>query len=219
MTTTYTQTEPNFIGTHTIQEDGSISTGVVRRFETRTRTIQDGTEEVLVGTEQVQTGTESISVGFDESGVELFEEVPIFTEQDVFENQPKYIEQSYSPWDEMVAADLAGDISVTWLDEAVYTAEQDAIAAQQATEAATKAAKMLGIAYSGVDVSLTEANQNGLAAVMSGEALAVDFGGSIFPLNFSAETATGFQTIAFATLADFKTFALSFMSARQQFFQ
>jgi len=219
MSKTYKQVELDLVQSFETNEDGQFISTNIFRNEVQGRTVQDGTEEVLVGTEQVQTGTESISVGFDESGVELFEEVPIFTEQDVFENQPKYIEQSYSPWDEMVAADLAGDISVTWLDEAVYTAEQDAIAAQQATEAATKAAKMLGIAYSGVDVSLTEANQNGLAAVMSGEALAVDFGGSIFPLNFSAETATGFQTIAFATLADFKTFALSFMSARQQFFQ
>jgi len=107
MTTTYTQTEPNFIDTHTIQEDGSISTGVVRRFETRTRTVQDGTEQV--------------SIGLDEEGVEQFE------------TQPKFIEESYSPWDELVLldSDPESDISVTWLDEVAYQTEQDAIAAQQ----------------------------------------------------------------------------------------
>ena len=148
----FTQTEPDLV--RWIYQDGdTYHNGVIEKLETRTRTVQDGTEEVLVGTEQVQTGTETVvigteqieigteevSVGFDAEGVETFdtqpiyadqditEEVPIFTEQDVFETQPKYITESYSPWDEMVAADLAGDISVTWLDEAVYTAEQDAV--------------------------------------------------------------------------------------------
>lgn len=204
MTTTYIQIDLDTIQTSETHIDGSFTSGIVRKNETRSRTVQDGTEQVLVG------HTEPT---YDEEGNELTPSTPIY------ETQPKYIEQPYLPWDELVAADLAGDISVTWLDEVVYQAEQDAMAAQQATDAATKATKMLGIAYNGVNVSLTESNQNGLAAVMSGQNLAVEFGGSIFPLNFSAETATGFETITFATLVDFKAFALTFMSARQQFFQ
>lgn len=101
MTKTYKQIDLNLVQSYETTTSGQyISTNIIKN-ETNTRIVQDGTEQV--------------SIGLDEEGVERFEP------------QPKFIEESYSPWDEVFAADLAGDISVTWLDEAVYTAEQDAV--------------------------------------------------------------------------------------------
>ena len=95
-----------------------------------------------------------------------------------------------------------------------YATEQAEIAAK----AAIDAQKLAGIDYNGIPVSLTEENQNGLSSVMGGAKLAAEYGGTIFPLNFNAATATGVQTITFADLAEFELFALGFMQARQAFF-
>jgi hypothetical protein len=43
---TYIQIEPDFIQTSETHEDGSFTCGIIRRFETKTRQSQDGTEEV-----------------------------------------------------------------------------------------------------------------------------------------------------------------------------
>ena len=89
---TFIQIDPDFIQTSETHTDGSFTSGIIRRFETKTRQVQDGTEEV--------------STGFDEESVELFE------------TQPKFIDEDYSPWDE-----LDPDL-VTWLDMPALEAEQ-----------------------------------------------------------------------------------------------
>jgi hypothetical protein len=115
---TFIQIEPDFIQTSETHEDGSYTSGIIRRFETKTRQIQDGTEEIKVNTEQVQVGTEQVSIGFDEDEVEVFESQPIFEEQGVFETHPKFIDEEYSPWDELDPE------LVTWLDIPTFEAEQ-----------------------------------------------------------------------------------------------
>jgi hypothetical protein len=115
---TYVQTEPDLIQTSEIFDDGSGIKGIIIKGNTKTRQVQDGTEEVKVGTEQVQIGTEEVSIGFDEAGVELFETQPIFENQDVLETQPKFITETFSPWDE-----LDPDL-VDWLIMPDYLAEQ-----------------------------------------------------------------------------------------------
>ena len=82
-----------------------------------------------------------------------------------------------------------------------------------------KLSKALGINVQGKNVSLTEENQNGIASVMAGAKLAIEFGGTIFPLNFVAVTQEGLDTLSFSTLTDFKLFAIEFMQERQQFFK
>jgi hypothetical protein len=120
---TYLQIEPDFIQTSETHEDGSRTSGIIRRFETKTRQVQDGTEEVKIGTEQVQIGTEQVSIGFDEEDVELFETIPIFETQDVFETQTKFVDEEYSPWDELDPE------LVTWLIMSDYLAEEEDAAA------------------------------------------------------------------------------------------
>jgi len=79
--------------------------------------------------------------------------------------------------------------------------------------------KTIGAEIDGKAISLTEENQNGIAAVMQGVELAKEFGQDIFPLNFKARTANGSETYAFTKESEFKVFALKFMAARQAFFQ
>jgi hypothetical protein len=79
-------------------------------------------------------------------------------------------------------------------------------------------AKALGITIQGKNVSLSEDNQNGIAAMQAGEALANKFGASIFPLNFRATTKEGSDTILLNDIDDFEEFALTFLQARQTFF-
>lgn len=67
-------------------------------------------------------------------------------------------------------------------------------------------------------ISLTEENQNGIAAVMQGIGLAKEFGQDIFPINFKARTKDGSEYFTFSKESDFKVFALKFMAERQKFF-
>jgi hypothetical protein len=146
---TYIQIDLDNIQTSETHEDGSYTSGLVRRLETKTREVQDGTKEVKIGTEQVQigtkevkvgteqveNGTKQVSIGFDEDNVELFETVPIFEDQDVFETiptfetqdvfetRPKFIEVAFSPWDELDPE------LVTWLDVSVFEREKAEAAA------------------------------------------------------------------------------------------
>jgi len=79
-------------------------------------------------------------------------------------------------------------------------------------------AKTLGADINGYIISLNESNQNGIAAVLTGLKLAAEVDANIFPMQFNAETATGVILIPFTDLAAFKTFALTFMTERQAFF-
>jgi hypothetical protein len=98
------------------------------------------------------------------------------------------------------------------------TAEQQAFEAVAKQAAQAREAKRQGKLIAGVQISLTEDNQNGIASVMQGADLAAEAGMSIFPLNFNAMTAAGEQMVTFADMAEFKAFALEFMAARQQYF-
>jgi hypothetical protein len=185
---TYIQVDPDNIQTSETHENGSSSSGIVRRAETKTRQVQDGTEEV--------------SAGFDDDGVEIFKSNEIF------------ITQTYSPWRELLDAASLGDVVISWLDMQEWKTEQDA----KQTAQAQRVEKAKGILYQSEQISLSEANQNGIAAIVAGEALAVEFETTVFPLSFNAETAGGARKIPFDNIAAFKSFACKFMSARQKFF-
>jgi len=121
-------------------------------------------------------------------------------------------------WQNLIALDKAGKIKIDWLtdeDKAQIAAEKQ----QQADKQAKAIAKREGVEIAGYQISLTEENQNGMAAVMQGVNLAAEMGVNIFPLNFNAQTPAGFKQIAFETAEQFKMFCLAFMSERQKFFQ
>lgn len=79
--------------------------------------------------------------------------------------------------------------------------------------------KLLGAEINGYEISLTEANQNGLAAVLTGLNLAEELGSNVFPMKFKADTRTGAVDIPFDDLTAFKMFAAQFIVHRQAFFQ
>jgi len=79
--------------------------------------------------------------------------------------------------------------------------------------------KSKGVEISGVKVSLTEENQNGIAAVLTGLQLSDKLGVSNYPINFKAMTSTSSESITFASLSEFETFAIQFMAARQEYFK
>lgn len=106
---------------------------------------------------------------------------------------------------------------VIWLTDEQKRATQDALELEQ-RKVANSVAKLKGVNLMGVDVSLTEDNQNGIAAVMKGIELAAEMKMNIFPLNFNATTAKGTQIITFNSVTDFKVFAIEFMVARQRLF-
>lgn len=101
--------------------------------------------------------------------------------------------------------------------------KRDPLLVQVEAEAAAKLeetqAKFQGALINGEQISLTEENQNGMAAVMQGVNLAAELGANIFPLNFNAQTPTGFKLMTFEAAADFKAFCLTFMAERQKFFK
>jgi hypothetical protein len=74
MTKTYIQIEPDFIRFSEVTKTVNRN-GLIRRFETKTRQVQDGTEEV--------------SAGFDDQGDEILKK------------EPKFVTETYSPWDEL----------------------------------------------------------------------------------------------------------------------
>ncbi|REL32533.1 hypothetical protein [Thalassotalea euphylliae] len=78
--------------------------------------------------------------------------------------------------------------------------------------------KRQGVKINDVFVSLTESQQNGIAAIKQGLDLAEKHGRTILPINFNAETPTGNQWIKFDTIDEFEMFALQFMAARQVFY-
>lgn len=78
--------------------------------------------------------------------------------------------------------------------------------------------KLEGMAFAGKQVSLTEANQNGIAAVLKACELAQKHGANITPFNFKADSKNGESVITFESTAEFEMFALLFLQARQAFF-
>ena len=80
-------------------------------------------------------------------------------------------------------------------------------------------AKRIGTELNGQRISLTEVNQNGLAAIKSAVELAAKYGQNVFPINFKADTATGTASIPFNSQDELELFALQFMAKRQEFFQ
>jgi hypothetical protein len=82
----------------------------------------------------------------------------------------------------------------------------------------TSYTKNQGAEINGVEVSLNESNQNGIAAVLTGLKLAEEVGENMFPLTFKAESVNGTVSIPFTDLTEFKAFAMQFMSQRQAFF-
>lgn len=95
---------------------------------------------------------------------------------------------------------------------------QKAYEEAQEPKALSALKKRQGAKLNGKQVSLNESNQNGIAAVLTGLALADEVGANMFPMNFNAESPSGNVTIAFTDLASFKQFALQFMAERQAFF-
>jgi len=121
-------------------------------------------------------------------------------------------------WQKLIELDEAGEISVKWLTQA----DKAAISAKESEATAERLetlAKFNGVEIAGEQISLTEENQNGMAAVMQGVNLAAEMGADIFPLNFNAQTPAGFKLMTFEAAADFKTFCLTFMAERQKFFK
>jgi len=84
-----------------------------------------------------------------------------------------------------------------------------------------KIAKLRGVKYKGVDISLTETNQNGLSALKSALDLAKEFGADeqFFPIKFNAETCEGNKVLVLDDESEFKQFGLDFVLARKAFFE
>jgi len=93
---------------------------------------------------------------------------------------------------------------------------------EQVLEPFAKAlAKLKGIAFKGVNVALTETNQNGLSALKSALDLAKEFGAEaqFFPINFNAETSSSIEVVTLDDEIEFKEFGLQFILARKAFFE
>tara|TARA_R110000851_G_scaffold223158_1_gene376079 strand:+ start:39 stop:614 length:576 start_codon:yes stop_codon:yes gene_type:complete len=172
---TYTQIEPDFIQTSETHENGSFTSGIIRRFETKTRQVQDGNEEVKVGTEQVQVESE-------------------FETQDVFETQPKYISETYSPWDEL------NPELVQWLDVEEWQAEQDSESNLQAF----KSSRQLLINNATVDANefIFDADEISIGRLANAILAAMNEGDDYIMQWSLADTSTGVMTDV--TLSDLK---------------
>lgn len=81
--------------------------------------------------------------------------------------------------------------------------------------------KLKGLSFKGVNVALTETNQNGLSSISSALAIAKEFNleDQFFPINFNAETAQGNKTVELLDIHEFKEFGLQFMLARKEYFE
>ncbi|MFT6789640.1 MAG: hypothetical protein ACJAVX_003022 [Pseudoalteromonas rhizosphaerae] len=80
--------------------------------------------------------------------------------------------------------------------------------------------KLFGIEFKGINVSLSETNQNGLSALKSALELAREFNveEQFFPINFNAETCKGVEVVELLNETEFKQFGLDFILARKAFF-
>lgn len=126
----------------TYSDGNSTHSGFLLAGMTREIQVQDGTESVLVGTKKVKTGQESVLVGteplldsdgnvlLDEKGKpqqqEVYEEVDIFGDEDVYEEQPKYKTETVDIWAKFQAMVSQGVITVETshlLAEAIQSAQ------------------------------------------------------------------------------------------------
>lgn len=127
-------------------------------------------------------------------------------------------ENKVDVWRALLEQEQFGKITVEWLTDA-DKAEIEAQKKQALEKAEAQKTKLQGALINGEQISLTEENQNGMAAVMQGVNLAAEMGAEIFPLNFNAQTPAGFKLMTFEAAEDFKTFCLTFMAERQKFFK
>ena len=118
--------------------------------------------------------------------------------------------ETINRWEELHAS----GVEIQKRDPLLVAAENEAIEKAQVHKT-----KLQGVLINGEQISLTEENQNGMAAVMQSVNLAAEMGADIFPLNFNAQTPAGFKLMTFEAVADFKTFCLTFMAERQKFFK
>ncbi len=79
--------------------------------------------------------------------------------------------------------------------------------------------KANGLNFNGVNISLNESNQNGLAAIKTALDMAEKIGVDAFPLNFNAETKSGVKSAAINDMSEFNDLFVQFFVARQQFFK
>lgn len=79
--------------------------------------------------------------------------------------------------------------------------------------------KATGLNFNGVNISLNESNQNGLAAIKTALDMAEKIGVDAFPINFSAETKSGVKSAAINDMSEFNDLFVQFFVARQQFFK
>lgn len=79
--------------------------------------------------------------------------------------------------------------------------------------------KAIGLSFGGVNISLNESNQNGLAAIKTAVDMAVKIGVDAFPMNFNAETKSGVKSVLISSIDEFNDLFVQFFIARQQFFK
>lgn len=109
--------------------------------------------------------------------------------------------------DEQIAL-IADDDVITEFDSASY------VAAIEKSEL-----KAVGLNFNGVNISLNESNQNGLAAIKTALDMAEKIGVDAFPINFNAETKSGIKSAAINDMSEFNDLFVQFFVARQQFFK
>lgn len=134
-------------------------------------------------------------------------EIKLIVKGETFEDENG---ETVNRWEELHAS----GVEIQKRDPLLVEAENQAIEKAQVHKT-----KLQGALINGEQISLTEENQNGMAAVMQGVNLAAEMGADIFPLNFNAQTPAGFKLMTFKAAADFKTFCLTFMAERQKFFK
>lgn len=134
-------------------------------------------------------------------------EIKLIIKGETFKNDSG---ETVNRWEELHAS----GVEIQKRDPLLVAAENEAMEKVQVHKE-----KLQGALINGEKISLTEENQNGMAAVMQGVNLAAEMGADIFPLNFNVQTPTGFKLMTFKAAADFKTFCLTFMAERQKFFK
>lgn len=93
---------------------------------------------------------------------------------------------------------------------------------EQVLEPFSKAiSKLKGIEFKGVNIALTETNQNGLSALKSALEMAREFevDDQLFPIRFNAETCGGVEVVELLDETEFKQFGINFIMARKAFFE
>jgi hypothetical protein len=144
---TYIQIEPDFIQTSETHTDGSFTSGIIRRFETKSRQVQDGTEEV--------------SIGFDDEGVEIFE------------THHKLITETYSPWDELDPKLVTWLIMPDYLAEQAEAAALADFKANRETSIQTKVVNANGHSFHADTWSKTQMSE-AIAVLLEDGALDTD---------------------------------------------